>query len=116
MGLYASEMSRSCGYRYRAPVSTSFLQAGHEMGHEMAAADRSGATKVQHYVFGTRGGAIDAASLSVPAAYLSSVQERSRRRALAQWRTGSFWGLEETGRWQQLPREQRICPPLPRWH
>ena len=95
------------------PVSRAVVRAGcqeRQLEQLMAAAERSGATKVQHYVFGTRGGAIDAASLSVPAAYLSSVRERSRRRALAQWRTGSFWGLEETGRWQQLPREQRICP------
>ena len=76
----------------------------------MAAAERSGATKVQHCVFGVRGGSIDAASLGRPAAYLLGVREGSRRRALAQWRTGSFWGLEETGRWQQLPREERPCP------
>ena len=75
----------------------------------MAAAERSSATKVQHYVLGTRGGTIDAASLSVPAAYLPSVRERRRWRALAQWRTGSFGGMGETGRWHQLPREQRIC-------
>ena len=30
----------------------------------MAAAERSGATKVQHYVLGTRGGTIDAANIS----------------------------------------------------
>ena len=76
----------------------------------MAAAERSGATRVQHCVFGPRGSAIDATSLSVTAAYLPSVRERSRRWALAQRRTGSFWGLEETGWWQQLPWEQRTWP------
>ena len=37
---------------------------------------------MQHYVLGTRGSTIDAASLSVPAAYLSSARERRWQRAL----------------------------------
>ncbi len=90
------------------PVSRAAVRAGcqqRQLEQLFAAAERSGATKVQQYVFGIRGGAISADSLSMPAAYLSGVRERSWRQALAQWRTGSFWGLEETGRWQQLPRE-----------
>lgn len=40
------------------------------------------------------------------------VRERRRREALAQWRTGSHWGAEETGRWARpiMPRVQRFCP------
>jgi hypothetical protein len=40
------------------------------------------------------------------------VRERRRREALAQLRTGSHWGAEETGRWARprVPREQRMCP------
>ena len=37
-------------------------------------------------------------------------RQRHRRVALAMWVTGSHWGREETGRWEQLPREQRLCP------
>ena len=76
----------------------------------LQAAERDGASKMQHYVIGVCGGSLDATSLSKPAAYLTDVRERSRREALAQWRTGSHWGAEETGRWQQIPREQRLCP------
>jgi hypothetical protein len=74
------------------------------------AASRPGASKLQHYTEGICGGKLDTASLAVPAAYLLAVRERCRRQALAQWVTGSFWGREETGRWEKLPREQRLCP------
>ena len=39
-----------------------------------------------------------------------AVQRRQQREALAQLRTGSRWGAEETGRWERQPREARICP------
>lgn len=95
------------------PVSRAAVRNGcqqRQLEQLVAAAERSGATKLRHYVNGVRGGVLEADSLSQAAAYLSGVRERSRRQALAQWRTGSFWGLEETGRWQRLPREQRLCP------
>jgi hypothetical protein len=38
------------------------------------------------------------------------VRQRRQREALAQLRTGSHWGAEETGRWARVPREQRCCP------
>ncbi|EFN51351.1 hypothetical protein CHLNCDRAFT_141074 [Chlorella variabilis] len=39
--------------------------------------------------------------------YLDAVRRRQDREALAQLRTGSHWGAEETGRWTRRPREQR---------
>ncbi|EFN60189.1 hypothetical protein CHLNCDRAFT_56640 [Chlorella variabilis] len=42
--------------------------------------------------------------------YLDAVRRRQDREALAQLRTGSHWGAEETGRWTRRPREQRVCP------
>ena len=41
--------------------------------------------------------------------YLEAVRRRQQE-ALAQLRTGSHWGAEETGRWEHQPREARICP------
>lgn len=41
--------------------------------------------------------------------YLSTLQHRGRWRALAQLRTGSHWLAEETGRWQQQQRVERLC-------
>ena len=76
-----------------------------------AAAERSGASKLRRYVNGDRGGgALVAANLGPPAAYLSGVQECSRQQALAEWCTGSFWNPEETRGWQRLPGKQRLCP------
>jgi hypothetical protein len=74
-----------------------------------AAATREGASKLQHYTLQVCGGNLDAANLGTCAAYLMAVRERSRREALAQLRTGSHWGAEETGRWERVPREQRLC-------
>ena len=42
--------------------------------------------------------------------YLDKVRQRQLRQPLAQLRTGSHWGAEETGRWAKLPRAQRVCP------
>ena len=91
-----------------AAVRSSCLQR--QLQLLQAAASRDGASKLQHYTQGVCGGKLDTASLTVPAAYLTAVRERCRRLALAQWITGSFWGREETGRWEKLPREQRLCP------
>ncbi len=42
--------------------------------------------------------------------YLRTLEHRGRWRELAQLRTGSHWLAEETGRWQQQQRAQRVCP------
>ena len=95
------------------PVSLAAVRSGcwqRQLELLQAAAARDGASKLQHYTQGVCGGQLEAADLCTSADYLSGVRERCRRQALAQWRTGSHWGAEETGRWQQIPREQRICP------
>ena len=76
----------------------------------LTAAANPAATKIRHYVVDVRGGTLDASSLSKPAAYLTAVRKRCQREALAQWCTGSHWGVEETGRWLGLSREHRVCP------
>ena len=74
------------------------------------AAARDGASKLQHYVRDVCGGKLEPTSIGASATYLGVIRERGRREALAQWRTGSHWGAEETGRWQRTPRDQRLCP------
>ncbi|KAL4858040.1 hypothetical protein ACK3TF_001993 [Chlorella vulgaris] len=80
-----------------------------QLKHLQDAATREGASKLQHYTQGVCGGTLDAASLGTRAAYLTVVRERSRRAPLAQLRTGSHSGPEETGRWGKIPPEQRLC-------
>ena len=65
--------------------------------------------KVQRYIEDVWGGSISAEAYT-PASFLCDVPERRRRVRLAQWRTGSHWMAEETGRWQRLDRTQRPCP------
>ena len=65
--------------------------------------------KVQRYIEDVWGGSISAEAYT-PASILCDVPERRRRVRLAQWRTGSHWMAEETGRWQRLDRTQRPCP------
>ena len=74
-----------------------------------SAAGREGASRLQHYVAGVCGGVVTAETLEQQQPYLAEVRERRRREALAQLRTGSHWGAEDTGRWQRVPREQRVC-------
>jgi len=96
-----------------APISLpQLLDQGlqHQARQLTAAAQREGSSKVRHYVHGTRGGVIAHESVVRRQPYLDKVRQRRHREALAQLRTGSHWGAEETGRWQGLPREQRICP------
>jgi hypothetical protein len=73
------------------------------------AATREGASKLRHYVEHVRGGRLEAECYG-RVQYLDVVRERGRREALAQLRTGSHWGAEETGRWIGVAREQRVCP------
>ena len=72
---------------------------------ELATSEKA---KVQHYVSCIRG----EVSLDnyLPADYLAVVADRPRRLRMAQLRTGSHWLAVETGRWQRLDREQRVCP------
>jgi hypothetical protein len=82
------------------------------LGEIRAAAQRQGASKLAYYLDAAWGGQVPwvtEESLE-PAAYLGAVRQRSRRVALAQLRTGSHWLAEETGRWERLAREQRVCP------
>ena len=72
---------------------------------ELAASEKP---KVQHYVGAVRGGVTWEAYQ--PAAYLTAVADRPRRVRLAQLRTGSHWLKVETGRWQRLERNARVCP------
>lgn len=72
-------------------------------------ATRVGASKMQHYML-VCGGNLEASSFGQREAYLVEVRQRHEREALAQLRTGSHWGAEETGRWQGHKREERICP------
>ena len=65
-------------------------------------------TKIRSYFDQVRG-ALTVESYG-PATYLGVVHGRSRRRCLAQLRTGSHWLAEETGRWQRAARNQRVCP------
>ena len=69
--------------------------------HQLTAAQ---GTRVPQYV-----AAAGADCNSLPG-YLLMVPQRARRHALAQLRTGSHWLAEETGRWQRLARERRLCP------
>ena len=68
----------------------------------------NGKCKALHYVAVVRGGVT--MDTYQPAAYLEAVADRPRRVRVAQLRTGSHWLREETGRWQGLAREQRVCP------
>jgi len=64
-------------------------------------------TKTHHYVHTVRGGSLTEYG---PPRYLAEIPERRRRRSLTQLRTGSHWLREETGRWQQVERQDLLCP------
>ena len=95
------------------PVSLNELvESGQERQLQQlrAAADREGASKLRHYVQQVRGLSLMPPALGQRQPYLEAVRRRQQREALAQLRTGSHWGAEETGRWQRQPREARLCP------
>jgi hypothetical protein len=85
---------------------------GRHLAEIRAAAGRPGASKLAYYVSAAWDGRLPPAEeyVPAPAAYVLAVRQRARRTALAQLRTGSHWLAEETGRWERLPREQRMCP------
>jgi len=99
-----------------ADLSPISLQEVHDRGLQfqaarlVAAAAKDGASRLRHYVDGVGGGRITPGSLEQMQPYLDEVRLRQHRQALAQLRTGSHWGAEETGRWRRQPREQRTCP------
>ena len=95
-----------------APIDVQQLTASmreRQAGQLQAAAAQEGASRFRHYVAGVCGGVVTADSVAQRQPYLLEVRERRRREALAQLRTGSHWGPEETMRWQRVPREQRTC-------
>jgi hypothetical protein len=95
------------------PLSLKPLQQralAHHLGEVRTAAAQPRATKLAHYVGIVLGGRLPPPEEYAPAGYLRAVRQRARRAALAQLRTGSHWLREETGRWEGVPREQRMCP------
>ena len=89
------------------PVCVSDLvqSAAASFHHQLISAQ---GTRTRQYV-ATTGAAETDGKLSLPA-YLHAIPQRSRRQALAQLRTGSHWLAEETGRWRQQQRDERLCP------
>ncbi|EFN54465.1 hypothetical protein CHLNCDRAFT_52903 [Chlorella variabilis] len=72
---------------------------------------KGGASRLEHYVHNVVGALnLAPAMFGQRETYLDAVRRRQDREALAQLRTGSHWGAEETGRWTRRPREQRVCP------
>ena len=72
---------------------------------------KGGASRLEHYVHNVVGALnLAPAMVGQRETYLDAVRRRQDREALAQLRTGSHWGAEETGRWTRRPREQRVCP------
>ena len=72
---------------------------------------KGGACRLEHYVHNVVGALnLAPAMFGQRETYLDAVRRRQDREALAQLRTGSHWGAEETGRWTRRPREQRVCP------
>ena len=74
-----------------------------------AKATRVGATRYRQYEGDICGSPLTAEQLGQREPYLD-VRQRSQRSAVAQVRTGTHWGAEETGRFNQVPRPERICP------
>ncbi|EFN50450.1 hypothetical protein CHLNCDRAFT_143409, partial [Chlorella variabilis] len=69
---------------------------------------KGGASRLEHYVHNVVGALnLAPAMFGQRETYLDAVRRRQDREALAQLRTGSHWGAEETGRWTRRPREQR---------
>ena len=91
-------------FQYRA------LALAHHLGEIRAAAAQQRATKLAQYVGIVLGGRLPPLEEFALAEYMRRVRHRARRAALAQLRTGSHWLREETGRWEGVPREQRVCP------
>ena len=74
----------------------------------VAAASQRG--RMLHYFQWARPDCLDPAGYGAPA-YLTTVRELRRRRALAELRTGVHWGREETDRLLPAlpPRRSRVC-------
>ena len=72
-------------------------------------ATRVGTTGYQHYTGDVCGSPPTAEQLGQQVPYLD-VRQGSQQSALVQVQTGTHWGAEETGRFTQVPRPERICP------
>ena len=81
---------------------TAFLQRRH-----FESVNCSDLHKVQQWLR-IRGGQLNGDSYQM-AGYLQAVASRTGRVRLAQMRTGSHWLGVETGRWQRVERQQRLC-------
>ena len=65
-------------------------------------------TKINYYVHQVRGG-LPRTEYTMPQ-YLIQLPRFGQRFRLSQMIVGSHWLKEETGRWERLQREERICP------
>ena len=74
-----------------------------------AKAARVGATRYQQYEGDVCGSPPTAKQLGLREPSLD-VRQRSQRSAVAQVRTGTRWGAEESGRFTQVPHPERIRP------
>jgi hypothetical protein len=107
-----ADMFRALGKEVSLGAPTEFAAAdivATVQARELDALTASQKSKVQHYISCIRGGGVTIDNYQ-PTAYLAAVADRPRRACLAQLRTGSHWLRVETGRWQRLEREQRVCP------
>lgn len=107
-----ADMFRALGKEVSLGAPTEFAAAdivATVQARELDALTASQKSKVQHYISCIRGGGVSIDNYQ-PTAYLAAVADRPRRACLAQLRTGSHWLRVETGRWQRLEREQRVCP------
>ena len=87
------------------------LQLQLQLAQLQEALAKGGASRLEHYVHNVVGALnLAPAMFGQRETYLDAVRRRQDREALAQLRTGSHWGAEETGRWTRRPREQRVCP------
>ena len=76
-----------------APIDLTTLQSAglvHQAHRLAAAAQREGASRLQHYVHGVRGGQVPPSSLEQRQPYLDQVRQRHRRQPLAQAPTGAL--------------------------
>jgi hypothetical protein len=84
------------------------------MAQLTAAATRQGPSKMHCYVRQVWGPGLVRPALGRRQLYLEAVRRRRQLDALAQLRSGSHWGAEETGRWafhhNLLAHPRRRCP------
>jgi hypothetical protein len=89
------------------PISVSRLCDTWEEWYLSATREQTG-TKTHHYFHQVRGGLPTAEYIIPP--YLTELPRYGQRVRLSQLRVGSHWLREETGRWERLERDERVCP------